>query len=596
MSSTPQPIEFYVGDSDKPVADNIVLNLYKKIVLTTVNTDLYLIIKTSKSFKKKMVELKEMYDATPKLRADSTIIEYPDMDKFFTMLEDGVLRINDITNHPITVDGNKVIFKTTTCFSEFDGWVKNIPTYLDFSSSDPTKLSYLRPSKIIEVFNKIEGLSLRGNNKLEETELSRLAGKFIVNFEPSEIYENANILVSTRTQVSGSGFMSKFFNEDGKSAGLLDDLIFQLKSKGMTKEYEKNFEIVTDLKDVKAAYLGANYVKYPSDRDSYCDCDDDDDCDCSNSYYTPGNLGDSCMRYERNQGVLEIYGNPNSGVAVLKTDTGAIRARCVVWTNAKSVDENFNTILHPKLYDRMYSEDNETSNILTALLKANGYEAIRSLNGLIMFESKGNYHTRYPYIDTFSYKTRDNFFARINSSVSLGARDVQNHNGYEFSYNSGITPVSKSVYSAYVEDGIIAVCEYTGQLMHKTNACKLFTGNIVNNLYTMQIRLHEQSFINSTPNLHSIINADGTTIVNCLISNCIKSVDDKYYHKKDLKIAYVNGSRYYVPIWWIEDEDAETVLQLDSGISITIHGKDYSAGTTSKASVDYSSIRYYEYC
>jgi hypothetical protein len=112
-----------------------------------------------------------------------------------------------------------------------------------------------------------------------------------------------------------------------------------------------------------------------------------------NYYAQSGDLGNSCMRYNKCQDYLDIYAeNPEKiSLAVLKKE-GKIAARSLLW----DIMDTKNAIYH----DRVYFIDEKTKLTLEAKLQSLGYKDAYRGDNLTVNLNKVDF-TYYPYMDSF---------------------------------------------------------------------------------------------------------------------------------------------------------------------------------------------------
>jgi hypothetical protein len=137
-----------------------------------------------------------------------------------------------------------------------------------------------------------------------------------------------------------------------------------------------------------------------------------------------GQLGNSCMRYERCQAYLDIYvKNPEvCKLLILRGDTGKVKGRALLWTFSDG----------QRYIDRMYTIDDSDKNIFKDWGAKNGitkhYDNTSSVGGVVHLKNLD--FSKYPYMDTFVfYDDQNGVLSDENMDNSLKLQDTQG--GYE---------------------------------------------------------------------------------------------------------------------------------------------------------------------
>ena len=137
-----------------------------------------------------------------------------------------------------------------------------------------------------------------------------------------------------------------------------------------------------------------------------------------------GQLGNSCMRYERCQAYLDIYvKNPEvCKLLILRGDTGKVKGRALLWTFSDG----------QRYIDRMYTIDDSDKNIFKDWGSKNGitkhYDNTSSVGGKVHLKNLD--FSKYPYMDTFVFLDDQNgVLSEENMDNSLKLQDTQG--GYE---------------------------------------------------------------------------------------------------------------------------------------------------------------------
>ena len=125
--------------------------------------------------------------------------------------------------------------------------------------------------------------------------------------------------------------------------------------------------------DIKTNYLEDNYVEIK------------------------GQLGNSCMRYERCQSYLDIYvQNPEVCKLLVLKEGGKVKGRALLWILSDG----------RKYIDRIYTIQDSDKNIFKDWAKKNGYDLTYDMttsNEDIKVHLKVTSFSKYPYMDTFEY-------------------------------------------------------------------------------------------------------------------------------------------------------------------------------------------------
>jgi len=125
--------------------------------------------------------------------------------------------------------------------------------------------------------------------------------------------------------------------------------------------------------DIKTNYLEDNYVEIK------------------------GQLGNSCMRYERCQSYLDIYvQNPEVCKLLVLKEGGKVKGRSLLWILSDG----------RKYIDRIYTIQDSDKNIFKYWAKKNGYDLTYDMsthNEDIKVHLKVTSFSKYPYMDTFEY-------------------------------------------------------------------------------------------------------------------------------------------------------------------------------------------------
>jgi hypothetical protein len=144
----------------------------------------------------------------------------------------------------------------------------------------------------------------------------------------------------------------------------------------------------------------------------------------SNYSEIKGQLGNSCMRYDRCQKYLDIYvKNPEvCKLLVLRDDNGKVRGRALLWTLSDG----------KRYIDRMYTIDDSDKNIFKDWGAKNGitkhYDNVGNVGGEVHLKNLD--FSKYPYMDTFVfYDDQNGVLSEDNMDNSLKLQDTQG--GYE---------------------------------------------------------------------------------------------------------------------------------------------------------------------
>lgn len=125
--------------------------------------------------------------------------------------------------------------------------------------------------------------------------------------------------------------------------------------------------------DIKTNYLEDNYVEIK------------------------GQLGNSCMRYERCQSYLDIYvQNPEVCKLLVLKEGGKVKGRSLLWILSDG----------RKYIDRIYTIQDSDKNIFKDWAKKNGYDLTYDMttsNEDLKVNLKVTSFSKYPYMDTFEY-------------------------------------------------------------------------------------------------------------------------------------------------------------------------------------------------
>ena len=110
-----------------------------------------------------------------------------------------------------------------------------------------------------------------------------------------------------------------------------------------------------------------------------------------------GQLGNSCMRYERCQSYLDIYvQNPEVCKLLVLKEGGKVKGRALLWILSDG----------RKYIDRIYTIQDSDKNIFKDWAKKNGYDLTYDMstsNEDIKVNLKVTSFSKYPYMDTFEY-------------------------------------------------------------------------------------------------------------------------------------------------------------------------------------------------
>ena len=144
------------------------------------------------------------------------------------------------------------------------------------------------------------------------------------------------------------------------------------------------YKSVYDSKDS----VDLNVVEGEDIRDNYLE---------SNYLLTLGQLGNSCMRYERCQSYLDIYvQNPEVCKLLVFKENGKVKGRALLWVLSDG----------RKYIDRIYTIQDSDKNIFKDWAKKNGYDLTYDMTTTeenMKVNLKVTSFSKYPYMDTFEY-------------------------------------------------------------------------------------------------------------------------------------------------------------------------------------------------
>lgn len=273
-----------------------------------------------------------------------------------------------------------------------------------------------------------------------------------------------------------------------------------------------------------------------------------------NYYAHSGDLGNSCMRYDKCQEYLDIYvENPEKiSLAVLKKE-GKIAARSLLW----DIRDTKGAIYH----DRIYFIDEKTKLTLEAKLQSLDYKDAYRGDNLEVRLNKVNFHY-YPYMDSFRCLSLNGYVSTDSSSYDyhLDCPDGgPNHSTSECPCCADdVDPddlhhIDRGHYhgqslcsdcSRYLEDGdTVHVdnaqwCEYVNGYYHVDDCVELHDGNYAHTSDTKELHNGDYALDEDCVELH-----DGAYALECDVT---KTVEGVYYLTDSIEdyCVFFEGSWY----------------------------------------------------
>jgi hypothetical protein len=279
-----------------------------------------------------------------------------------------------------TTDNQKVKEMCGIIYNSYGDVIKDDITFVDFSSK-LDYVSHIRGNSL----GKIEQLKSLINDINGNTQFPRSMVDRIWN-EDQQSSQEGPFNSSSRTETKISRLVNKLITDTSYTTQDREILVNSIKS--VLQASQKTFKVVSG-EDIKKYYLA------------------------SSNYSDGGTLGNSCMRYSKCSGYLEIYAqNPNVCQLLLLVDgDDKVHGRAILWNLHSSSESGIE-----KFMDRIYFINEYEIAGFQRWAKENGYiykeeNNYRNLDGVIMPDSSakkikmfvkcsGTFN-RFPYVDTF---------------------------------------------------------------------------------------------------------------------------------------------------------------------------------------------------
>lgn len=272
-----------------------------------------------------------------------------------------------------------------------------------------------------------------------------------------------------------------------------------------------------------------------------------------NYYQCTGDLGHSCMRYDKCQEYLDIYvDNPDKiSLAVLKKE-GKIAARSLLWNLEKGV-----------YHDRIYFIDEKTNLTLKAKLQSLDYkDAYSGRENLGVKLNKVDFHY-YPYMDSFRCLSLNGWISTDSSSYDyyLDCPDGgPNNSGHECPCcgdtvdSDDLHHIDRGSYrgdslcnncSTYLEDGDTVhsdsaqYCEYVNGYYYYDDCVELYNGNYALSEDSIELHNGDYALDEDCIELH-----DNTFALKCDVT---EAVDGDYYLTDYIQNHCVNYQNDWYP-------------------------------------------------
>ena len=265
---------------------------------------------------------------------------------------------------------------------------------------------------------------------------------------------------------------------------------------------------------------------------------------------TSGELGSSCMRYDKCQQYLEFYDeNSVCKIVVLLSKCGKVKARTILWDD--------------KYFDRIYGNSNELQDYLRVYLKGKGYHDIYNEYKEVTLELEVGYNDRstFPYCDTMNH---------------LYGKTLSNHGDYDIRLNSneyGNTDNSECNGCGY-ETNDLRYCEDTGN--DRCSDCSVYAdigqyeGNYIQNYVYLENGnyCHESEYVNINGNSYyeeeCVEDYKGSMqlITNCVYSDYLNEYilrEESVYSKAEQRYLVKEDAYYCNKLQDYLTEEPETV-------------------------------------